>query len=216
LTLRILHEDVHLCVLSKPAGLLSQGDSSGAPSLVDELRKHFGRAYVGLVHRLDRNTSGLMVVGKRSKAADRLSESLRTGLLKREYLAWLSGRIEGPRTWKHRLEKDEAQNRVRVVKAGGKEAELSLTPLEHRALHGCEITLVRLRLETGRSHQIRVQAAYEGHPLLGDRKYGARLPAVLQSFPRTALHSCLLQFPHPMTGEPLRFEEGLPEDLRFG
>ena len=79
LPFRVLFEDQHLIVLSKEPGLLAQGDSSGEVSLVDLLRTHFGRNYVGLIHRLDRNTSGLMVVAKRSKSADRLSEQLRTG-----------------------------------------------------------------------------------------------------------------------------------------
>ena len=85
----ILFEDQHLIVLSKAPGVLSQGDISGEPSLVEHLREHFGRHYVGLIHRLDRNTSGLMIVAKRSKSAERLSDQLQNGILIRKYRAIL-------------------------------------------------------------------------------------------------------------------------------
>ncbi len=213
MTPRILYEDVHLCVLSKPAGLLSQSDASGEPSLVDWLRGHFGRDFVGLVHRLDRNTTGLMVAAKRTKSADRLSEALRSGVLRREYLAWLSGNLPAAARWRHFLEKNERTNVVRVVKGGGKEAILDVEPVAQGEYRGRALTLARFRLETGRSHQIRVQASFEGYPLLGDMKYGDRLPPELRVFGRPALHSALLEFPHPMTKELMRFEEELPADM---
>src|SRR6476646_8222582 len=92
LTPKIIFEDPNLIVLSKPAGLLSQGEHKGDPNLVDWLRIYLGRPYVGLVHRLDRNTSGIMVVAKRTKAAQRLTEQLQSGKLERTYLAWLEGK----------------------------------------------------------------------------------------------------------------------------
>lgn len=213
LTPRIIFEDTHLVVLSKPAGLLSQGESTGDANLVDWLRAYFGRNYVGLVHRLDRNTSGIMVAAKRSKSADRLSEALREGTLERTYLAWVQGTLDGPRRWEHALEKDERTNTVRVVKGGGKVSALTVSPLERAQLDGTPISLVSYRLETGRSHQIRVQSAHEGYPLVGDAKYGKKLEAGPRAFPRTALHSHTLVFPHPMSKEILRFEDPLPEDL---
>jgi 23S rRNA pseudouridine1911/1915/1917 synthase len=216
----ILFEDTHLLVLSKPAGLLSQGERTGDANLVDWLREYLGRPYVGLVHRLDRNTSGAMVVAKRTKSANRLSEALREGKLEREYLAWVEGyvpRLGEPLRWEHLLEKDERTNRVRVLtpvrpgKAGtGKPAILTARPLQAGAWDGQPVSLLRLKLETGRSHQIRAQSSHEGFPLLGDRKYGAKLAG----FPRVALHSWRIRFPHPMSGETLSFEAPLPEDMR--
>lgn len=212
----ILFEDAHLIVLSKPAGLLSQGDSSGEESLVDWLRKHVGRNYVGLIHRLDRNTSGVMVVAKRSKAAERLTRALIEGAITRTYLGWVEGSVPGEVRWQHRLVKDEAKNEVRALRPGSqdepgaKEAVLTARSIRSGAWRGREVTLLEFCLETGRSHQIRVQAATEGHPLLGDRKYAHGKPA---DFPRPALHSHRLEFPHPMTGERMRFEAPMPADL---
>jgi len=215
---RILFEDTHLAVFSKPSGLLSQGDISGEPNLVDWLRDHFGRHYVGLIHRLDRNTSGVMVAAKRSKAADRLSEALREGSLKRTYRAWLVGSVPPEaRCWRHFLFKDEKRNESRVVDSsfpGAKQAGLSLKVLGRSQRLGHVLTLAEIRLETGRSHQIRVQTAYEGYPLLGDVKYGVhRGEAWSASFGRPALHSFAIEFPHPMSGEILKIEDPLPPDM---
>jgi len=212
----ILFEDVHLIVIDKPAGLLSQGEKTGDENLVDWLRAYLGRNYVGLVHRLDRNTSGIMVVAKRTKAAQRLTQALQDGRLHRSYLAWLVGTLPAPARWSHRLEKNERTNLVRVVKKGdqaydrAKEAVLDVKPVETGVWQGHPLTLAELVLETGRSHQIRVQAAAEGLPLLGDRKYGREL-----GFTRVALHSHRLTFPHPMSGEEMSFEAPLPQDLRI-
>lgn len=215
---RILYEDNHLIVLSKPAGLLSQGDASGDSSLVDWLRDYFGRHYVGLVHRLDRNTSGIMIVAKRSKAADRLTNALQEGLLERRYKAWVLGKFPRPcETWRHYLLKNEEKNESRVARRGtpgAKEAQLSLQVLSASKFSGREISLVEIKLETGRSHQIRVQAAAERHPILGDPKYGEYAwEEWNRSFGRPALHSFLLSFPHPMSGEKMTFEDALPSDM---
>ena len=211
-------EDTHLIVVEKPAGLLSQGEHTGDENLVDYLRQRFGRNYVGLVHRLDRNTSGLMVVAKRTKSAQRLTDALQAGKIFRAYHAWLRGKIEGPLKWRHYLEKNERDNRTRVHSAphsGAKEAVLLLTPLAHHVWNGSELTLAELVLETGRSHQIRAQAAFQGHALLGDVKYGKKTDASSdQNFGRPALHSARLEFPHPMSGELMKFISELPPDLR--
>ena len=204
----ILFEDTHLVVLNKPPGLLSQGEATGDENLVDWLRAYFGRNYVGLVHRLDRNTSGLMVVAKRTKAANRLTEALQSGHLKRTYQALVEGKLDRPEEWVHWLKKDERTNTVRVVTPGnGKEARLTLVPLRSGGKPGAPVTLVEFTLDTGRSHQIRVQAQAQGHPLVGDRKYGST-----RDYSRPALHSARLSFPHPMSGEVLRFEEKMPEE----
>ena len=122
LTPRILLEDTHLAVLSKPAGLLSQGESTGDFNLVDWCRDYFGRNYVGLVHRLDRNTSGLMVVAKRSKSAERLTEALKKGQLVRIYQALLHGDLREPAEWVHFLKKNESTNVVSVVRGDSPDA----------------------------------------------------------------------------------------------
>jgi 23S rRNA pseudouridine1911/1915/1917 synthase len=215
-TFDILFEDPHLVVLCKPAGLLSQGEHTGDENLVDLLRAYFGRNYVGLVHRLDRNTSGAMVVAKRSKSAERLTKSLQEGTLRRSYVAWLEGAMS-PSTeairWDDWLTRDERTNVTRVVKpgaAGAKRASLEIRPLQQGSHLGHPVTLCEFALDTGRSHQIRAQSASRGHPLLGDRKYGAHL-----DFARTALHSHKIEFPHPMSKELLKFECPLPADLEL-
>ncbi len=214
----ILFEDQHLAVLSKGPNLLSQSDISGDPSLVDLLRVHFGRNYVGLIHRLDRNTSGLMVVGKRSKSADRLSAQLKSGELERQYHAFLLGVFpdKNEQRWEHHLLKNERTNEVKVVTLGtpgAKPAALLATPLRSFAHpeSGDLVTLTRFRLETGRSHQIRVQSSAMNLPLLGDAKYGSQKSRSL--FPRTALHSAILSFHHPMSGEKMEFEERYSIDM---
>ncbi len=216
LSFPVLFEDVHLIVLCKPAGLLSQGEHTGDENLVDLLRAHFGRHYVGLVHRLDRNTSGILVVAKRSKSAERLTRALQSGALERSYLGWLEGDLqpdcgEGSLSWSDWLLRDEERNVTRVATArdrGARQALMQARPIASSTLEGKPITLCEFTLETGRAHQIRAQAASRGHPLLGDRKYGARIP-----FSRTALHSHRIRFPHPMSGETLEFECPLPADL---
>ena len=213
---KLLFEDNHLIVLSKPAGLLSQGEKQGDPNLVDWLRGYLGRNYVGLVHRLDRNTSGLMVVAKRTKAARRLTEALQQGDLDRRYLAWVVGKLAAPATWEHWLLKDENTNKTRVFRdwethpAGTKVAKLKASPIRTAVYQSQPVTLVEFVLETGRSHQIRAQAAAEGLPLVGDTKYGR--PGDPR-FARPALHSHRMSFPHPMSEEMMTYEDPLPTDL---
>lgn len=213
----IIFEDTHLIVLSKPAGLLSQGEHTGDENLVDWLRSYLGRHYVGLIHRLDRNTSGLMVAAKRSKSAARLSESLKNGELKRIYQAWLCGSLDAEATWRHWLIKDEKQNLVRAFRTSqpqAKEAALFVRPLRKICRGNHDLTLAEFELETGRSHQVRVQAAFEGYSLAGDVKYGPQT-GCRGLIARPALHSARLEFPHPMSGEVLRFESVLPEDMAW-
>ncbi len=214
-SLRILFEDQHLIVLSKPPGLLSQGESTGEENLVDYLRKYFGRHYVGLVHRLDRNTSGLMVVAKRSKSADRLSQQLKAGDLVRKYHAILWGELSEHEHWEHWLLKNEATNEVRTVPPGTAGAKLA--SLQVRALKkfshpksGDVLTYAEFELETGRGHQIRAQSAAMHHFLIGDSKYGNSKSNAL--FHRPALHSCYLSFLHPISKEKMTFSEPYPSD----
>ena len=210
---RVVFEDKNLLVLDKPAGLLSQGDISGDENLVDVLRLYFGRHYVGLVHRLDRNTSGLMVVAKRSKAADRLTEQLKSGELVRKYNALLNGHLGEAARWEHHLTKDETKNTVRVTTsatAGSKRAVLQVVPLKRSSPPAPALTWARFELETGRSHQIRAQAAFMGHSLVGDTKYNSGKGL---SFERPALHSAWLSFEHPIGKTKLEFEAPPPRDI---
>ncbi len=253
----IIFEDAHLIVLSKPAGLLSQSDISGEESLVDWLRQYFGRHYVGLIHRLDRNTSGIMIVAKRTKAARRLTESLQSGEMERVYRAWVWGNLVKKEMWEDQLLKDTVKNKMKVVSKKNKksvkdfqivmpdlirhpvhgsrvgarddraisegkkwnvktqEARLCAEPLRHGFLGAHAVTLIAFKLDTGRSHQIRIQAAERGYPLIGDSKYGTfSLPVsgFQRIISRPALHSWRLSVPHPMSGERLQFEAACPKD----
>lgn len=205
-SLTVLFEDANLVVIEKPAGWLSQSDKTHEPSLVDYLRQYFGRHYVGLVHRLDRPTSGLMVVAKRSKAAQRLSESLKNGELKRKYMAWVAGNlVNDEMELVHWVSKDEATNMVTATlgeRPGAKRAKTLVKVIEKKS----PITLCEFELETGRSHQIRAQMAAYGAPLLGDVKYGgpALDPGVF------LLHSSYLEFPHPIGKKIYRFTSAPP------
>jgi len=200
--------------------MLSQSDISGDESLVDWLRKYIGRNYVGLVHRLDRNTSGIMVVGKRSKAANRLTEALQAGEIERSYIAVVEGTPPDHAQLEHWLLKDEKTNEVRVVDAAkaatlrAKIAKLSYTCFaKHRLKINSDIVYVaglHLKLETGRGHQIRVQCAHEGLALLGDKKYGS----LINEPGRPALHSYKMKMPHPMSKDVLEFTDPVPADLQ--
>jgi 23S rRNA pseudouridine1911/1915/1917 synthase len=160
-----------------------------------------------------------MVVAKRTKSADRLTKALQSGTLRRSYLAWLEGSpavAASPEKlvlWEDSLVRDEKTKITRVVKPGApgsKHASLKLRGIRHFAHEGVPLTLCEFELETGRAHQIRAQASSRGFPLLGDVKYGARVP-----FHRLALHSHHLEFPHPMSGEVMKFQCPLPEELNL-
>lgn len=202
---KVLFEDPHLIVLSKPAGLLTQGGPPNTPHLVSWLQERWGRPYVGLIHRLDRNTSGLMVVAKRTKSARRLTQALQEGKICRIYQAVVSGVFPKEVQWTHWLKKNPETNEVKAFTKENPGSKIAI--LKGRLLKTLSenASLVEFQLETGRSHQIRVQSAFEGFPLLGDRKYGN----VTQNLKpeALALHSCELSFPHPMTGETLTFKE---------
>jgi 23S rRNA pseudouridine1911/1915/1917 synthase len=224
--MEILHEDNHLLALNKPAGVLSQGDATGDRSVVDwateDLRRRYakpGNVYVGLVHRLDRPVSGVIVLAKTSKAAGRLSEQFREGTVGKVYWAVVEGRIaEDAGEWNDTLLKDEVRNVVSVVAKGtpgGKEAGLAFRVLDRRA----ETSWIELRPTTGRSHQLRVQVASRGLPIVGDRKYGAKSTLrALDGGQRVALHARSLRFRHPTTKEWLSVLATVPADwpLRTG
>ena len=244
--LAVLYEDDDLIIIDKPAGLVvhpGAGNPSG--TLVNALIRHCGASLSGIggvrrpgiVHRLDKDTSGVLVVAKNDRAHRALSEAFadhgRTGDLERAYdaLVWgapprMTGTIDAP------LGRAADRTRRAVVPEGRGDARHAVTHFTVRERFGEDAqgrrpamaALVECRLETGRTHQIRVHMAHIGHPLIGDRDYGRafltkanKLPLPLgdlvRAFPRQALHARLLAFRHPRTGETMRFEAPLPPDL---
>ena len=230
--LDILFEDDALIVLDKPAGLVvhpAPGNFSG--TLVNALLHHCGdrlpgiggERRPGIVHRLDKDTSGVMVVAKTEHALATLSAAFASRDIERAYLAlaWglpnpATGEIEGA------IGRDPRdRKRMAVVPHGGKPALTRYTLLDQ---HSGAVSLLRCRLATGRTHQIRVHLASRGHPVVGDPVYLRRIPAAargvaapergaLLDFPRQALHAETLGFNHPTTGEPLRFAAAPPADM---
>lgn len=213
----ILYEDNHLIVAIKPAGVLSQADGSGAPNMLTLLKAYIkekynkpGASFLGLVHRLDRPASGVMVFAKTSKAAMRLSESMRKGQFDKAYLCVVQGKpLLKQGRWQDFLKKDEKALKSFVVdktESGAKSAELEYAVRDEQE----GFSLVQVRLLTGRHHQIRVQFASRGFPLAGDHKYGnARGKSDLALF----AHS--LSFPHPTKKETLTFTAPLPNFYPF-
>jgi 23S rRNA pseudouridine1911/1915/1917 synthase len=218
-TPEILYEDNHCLVVNKPAGMLSQGDETGVPSLVtwtaDYWRARYnkpGNVYVGLIHRLDQPTSGAVLLARTSKAAGRLADQFRKGEIAKVYWAIVEGSMDEPEgEWVDYLEKDRDANRVRVVadEREGKAARASWRVLRV----GPAVTKLELRPSTGRSHQLRVQLAGRGKPILGDRKYGAsRLLRADDGEYRIALHAREISFTHPTRGEVISIVAPVPAD----
>ncbi|MBI4265242.1 MAG: RluA family pseudouridine synthase [Acidobacteria bacterium] len=215
--LDILYEDETLLVLNKPAGLLSvplerrRGAASAYDLLEDHLRPR-GKRRPLVVHRIDRDTSGLVIFAKTAFAQQGLKEQFERREPDRVYLAIVRGHPDPPQgTWRDRLVWDAKaliQRRTRQSDPRGKDAVSHYRVLE--SFPGA--SLVEVRLETGKRNQIRIQAQLRGHPLVGERRYGsgAREPI---AFCRQALHAHRLAFSHPVDGRPLRFEAPIPADL---
>lgn len=210
----VIYEDNHIIVVVKPVNIPTQADASGDRDLLDLVKAYLkekyqkpGNVYLGLVHRLDRPVGGLMVLAKTSKAAGRLSEQVREHIFQKTYLAVVRGVVsETDRELTDFLKKDPARNRVVVVTReteGAKEAILKYKVLETRD----NLSLVRVELKTGRSHQIRVQLAHIGYPLYGDQKYGA---AINRPGQQLALWSVGLTFIHPVQKVEMTFHAQPP------
>ncbi|HIY45453.1 MAG TPA: RluA family pseudouridine synthase [Candidatus Borkfalkia excrementipullorum] len=213
--LNILHEDNHIIVVLKPQGVPTCGDESGDDSLLEQVRRYIketynkpGNVYVGLIHRLDRPTGGVMVFAKTSKAASRLAEQMRSGDFEKRYLAVLAGVPKEPQAkLVNYLKKNAVNNMVYVCPPttdGAKMASLEYFVKEEKG--GC--ALVEVKLHTGRTHQIRVQMANIGAPVYGDMRYGGENAKK----GNLALWAYSLTFTHPVTKERLRFMAGPPED----
>ena len=215
--LTVLYEDNHLLAVAKSAGLATMGAPAGTPSLLEAARQYVkqryqkpGNVYLGVVSRLDAPVTGLVLFARTSKAAARLNTQFRTREVEKTYWALVEGRIEpAAGSCADHLAEDPRHRRMWIVgpqQPGAKEARLAYRRLA--LLGGC--SLVAVALETGRKHQIRVQLADRGFPVLGDRKYGSTAP-----FPAgIALHARRLAFRHPVGGQPLDLTAPLPPPWR--
>lgn len=195
--MEILYRDKDVVVAVKPAGVLSTDESGGMPEL---LRKALGCDNVRSVHRLDRVVAGLMVYALRGKAASELSRQVRAGQFRKEYVALVSGVLPEEGQLRHFLLRNRKERKTYAVAQGtegAREAKLTYRVIGQREGK----SLVRIRLETGRTHQIRAQFAAIGCPLVGDTKYGA-----LEAGP-VHLYSCHLGFYQPYSGGYLEFEK---------
>jgi 23S rRNA pseudouridine1911/1915/1917 synthase len=246
--LAVVYEDADLIVIDKPAGMVVH-PAPGSPdgTLVNALIAHCGaslrgiggEARPGIVHRIDKDTTGLLVAAKTDRAHHGLSAQFAAHTVDRAYLAVVHGlpavasaRLRGlrgvsvepggvVRIATHLDRHPTDRQRQAVTWADGARHAITRFSVE-RPLAGGVAALIRCRLETGRTHQIRVHLAYAGHPLIGDQTYGTRrklpekLPgaAVAMAFPRQALHAATLGFIHPVTGEALEFTSALPDDLQ--
>lgn len=218
--IEILLEDNHCLAVNKPAGMLSQGDVSGDRSVVDEVHDYLkqtyakpGNVFVGLVHRLDRPTSGVILLARTSKGAARLSEQFREGRIQKTYLAIAEGSLPNESgEWEDWLIKDESANVVSTARAGSPGAQRANVAYRVVARRSGLLTL-QLQPTTGRGHQLRVQLASRGLPIVGDRKYGASTTLIaLDGRPRIALHARQLAFKHPTREERLTVDAPLPAD----
>jgi len=194
----ILYEDNHLLVVHKPSGVLSQEDHTGKPDILTLCKEYIKREYdkpgnvfLGLLHRLDRPVSGVMVLAKTSKAASRISDQIRKRKVKKTYLAVVEGNAPKNGYLSHHLLKDTESNVTRAVSKGtpgAKESTLTFETLEKTG----GFSLVKINLITGRAHQIRVQFAEAGNAVAGDRKYGKN-----KSDGNIALHAYEFELEHP-------------------
>lgn len=240
--LEVVYEDDELIVINKPAGLVVHpGAGNWTGTLVNALIAHCGDSLSGvggvkrpgIVHRLDKDTSGLLVVAKTDRAhralAAQFADHGRSGPLERTYSALVWGAPAGLKgTIDARLARSAAnRQKIAVVRTGGRHAITHWQVVKRFGAGEQDPVagLITCRLETGRTHQIRVHMAHIGHPLIGDRDYGAgfktksaKLPTlvreVVDRFPRQALHAGLLAFEHPESGQVMRFEAPIPQDFQ--
>ena len=222
--LDIQYSDRHLLVLNKPVGLVVHpGAGNPSHTLQNALLAHDPKLALvpraGIVHRIDKDTSGLLVVARTIEAHTALVEMLREHSIKREYLALVVGRVTGGGTVDKAIGRHRTDRLKMAVRADGRDAVTHYRVAERFNNH----TLLRIELETGRTHQIRVHMAHIGHPLVGDPAYGGRRQltagedpgarTALLAFKRQALHATRLTFEHPVTGKTVDVEVPAPKDL---
>ena len=211
--INIIYEDNHLLVVEKPINIPTQQDSSNDKDLLTLLKEYIkekynkpGNVYLGLVHRLDRPVGGVMVFAKTSKAAERLAKQIQDHTFKKEYYAVVCGKAKTSDHLVDKLLKDEKTNITRVDNRG-KEAILDYELVDYKD----NMSLVKINLKTGRSHQIRVQFSSRNLPLYGDQKYNKN--AIVKE--QLALFAKKITFNHPTTNEELSFELDLPNRYPF-
>jgi 23S rRNA pseudouridine1911/1915/1917 synthase len=229
IAIAVLHEDADLIVINKAAGMVvhpAAGVSSG--TLVNALLHHVkdlggigGELRPGIVHRLDKDTSGVMVVAKNEWTIARLQASFQAHVVEKRYLALCHG-VPPPSVTYDTFFGRHPVDRVRMTGRLKDSPRRAITHVTTVEVFGAEAARLDVQLETGRTHQIRVHLSEAGHPLLADETYGGdrkdkkaspRVQAAAKAIGRQALHAHVLGFPHPRSGEALRFEAPLPDDL---
>lgn len=201
--IEILYSDDRVLVCVKPAGILSTDEPGGLPELLRQ-QLHEPDGVIRTVHRLDRAVSGLMVLARTSRAAADLSAQIRAGSFEKEYMAAVHGSPQDQGRFVDLLCRDKARKMTFVADAPGRDAQEAV--LDYRVEKRCDNrSIVRIRLHTGRTHQIRVQFSSRGYPLIGDKKYGKSEACPI------GLWSCYLAFDHPRTGERMSFEKSPPD-----
>jgi len=217
---KILFEDNHLLVVDKPAMLPTMGVAEGKPSVLAAAKEFIktrdkkpGNVYLGVVSRLDAPVTGALLIAKTSKAASRLSKQFRDRKVEKLYRAVVEGRPDpDEQSLQHWLRKDERHRRVHVTQKDietAQEARLHFKVLNE--FEAKNASLVQVKLDTGRKHQIRVQLSAIGHPIAGDRKY----KSCVHFAPGIMLHSHQLRFAHPVRDEWMEFECELPHSWRI-
>ena len=217
----VVFEDDHLIAVNKPAGVAVHGGSGVSFGVIEQLRRSRPQAkFLELVHRLDKETSGLLLIAKKRSALTALQDQLRARETGKTYAALVIG--DWPASRKvidvplHKFLTGEGERRVRAVEAGHEEAKRSIT-LVKVARRYRDFTLLDVTIKTGRTHQIRVHLAHEGHPIVGDAKYGdfalnKSLARGEAHFERMFLHAQRLRFQHPASGEVIELEAPLPPE----
>lgn len=214
--MKVLYEDNHIIVVEKMPNVPSQADKTGDEDMLTIIKSYLkekynkpGNVYLGLVHRLDRPVGGIMVFAKTSKAASRLSEEIRNKTFKKTYLAIVNGKMESESgEYVDYLWKDEKQNTSYVVKEGKKNSKLAKLNYEVIAYNEKEnVSLVKIDLQTGRHHQIRVQFSSRMHALYGDSKYHGR-----GAGNGICLWAYKIKFVHPVKKVEMEFEDFPPKE----
>jgi 23S rRNA pseudouridine1911/1915/1917 synthase len=219
--LTVLYEDRYVLIVDKPSGLLTQPTPDRErDTLLERAGRYLSRTrnwdspFVGVVHRIDKGTSGVILLVCSPKALRPFQAMFRTHTIERMYLAVVEGSVQPPRgtfDWPLAVARSDGR---RCVARRGDDGVTAITHYEQVEQFGGTAALIACRLETGRTHQIRIHLANAGHPIVGDVVYRSKSrPPFPVFFPRQALHARALGFRHPMTGEDLRIEAPLPSDL---
>jgi 23S rRNA pseudouridine1911/1915/1917 synthase len=213
----VLYEDNHCLAVAKPAGVPSTHYDGGEETVDRSVKAYLkakyakpGNVFLGIVHRLDKPTTGVLLFARTSKAAARLAEQFREGAVEKVYWAVIEGELPEPAgTLEDWLRKDETAGKVEVVTPETPGAKRALVHYHRKAGHG-GLTLLELRPQTGRTHQLRVQLGQRRHPVVGDFKYGSETPFA----PGIALHAGRLTFLHPTRAEPVTVTADVPRSWR--